>query len=153
MVHGGRAFDPAERAAGGADSQQSRDARGRLATVRRCVAPWWTPRRAGARAPATTPCRCGEAGFYEIRPAGRPASRVVVAVNGPAAESDLSPIDPGELTASVDARAAAGAEPPRRDITAEERERRQSLWWYLLAAGLLLLVVEAAVASRLPRMA
>jgi hypothetical protein len=38
-------------------------------------------------------------------------------------------------------------------MTVEESEHRQSLWWYLLAVGLLLLVIEAAVASRLPRIA
>jgi hypothetical protein len=92
-----------------------------------------------------------EAGFYEIREPGSPGEPAVVAVNGALAESDLSPIDPAALTANVvpGGGAAAGGRP----VTVEESERRQSLWWYLLAMGLLLLVIEAAVASRLPRIA
>ena len=106
-----------------------------------------------------------ETGFYEIRPAAGAATGMsagtgasagdpmLVAVNGAAGESDLSPIDPAELVASVTASGAAADAAGGHEITAEEGERRQSLWWYLLAAGLLLLVIEAAVASRLPRIA
>jgi hypothetical protein len=93
-----------------------------------------------------------ETGFYEIRPAagGEP---LIVAVNGSAGESDLTPIDPAELTASVLPSASTPGAAGWRESTDEERERRQSLWWYLLAVGLLLLAIEAAVASRLPRIA
>jgi hypothetical protein len=94
-----------------------------------------------------------EAGFYEIRPVAAGAEPIVVAVNGAAAESDLSPIDPAELAASVSAAAGAPGAGTGHEITVEEGERRQSLWWYLLVTGLLLLVIEAAVASRLPRIA
>ena len=94
----------------------------------------------------------GEAGFYEIRAAGSSGESEVIAVNGVIAESDLSPMDPVALTANV-VPAGGGAGAAARVMTVEEGERRQSLWWYLLAVGLLLLVVEAAVASRLPRIA
>ncbi len=103
---------------------------------------------------ATRTILLGETGFFEIRPtAASTADPIVVAVNGTAGESDLSPIDPAELAASVSTTAAgpvAGAGP---ELTAEERERRQSLWWYLLATGLLLLGIEGVLASRLPRVA
>jgi hypothetical protein len=95
----------------------------------------------------------GEAGFYEIRAAGSSGESDVVAVNGAIAESDLSPLDPASLTANVVPAGGAAGAGGGRIMTVEEGERRQSLWWYLLAGGLLLLVVEAAVASRLPRIA
>jgi hypothetical protein len=95
----------------------------------------------------------GEAGFYEIRTAGSSGESDVVAVNGAGAESDLSPLDPAAVTATVVPSAGAAGGAAGRIMTVEEGERRQSLWWYLLAVGLLLLVVEAAVASRLPRIA
>jgi len=95
----------------------------------------------------------GEAGFYEIRAAGSSGESDVVAVNGAIAESDLSPLDPAALTANVVPAGGAARDGGGRVITVEEGERRQSLWWYLLAVGLLLLVIEAAVASRLPRIA
>ena len=103
--------------------------------------------------PGTSIVPLSEAGFYELRPAANGGDPLVVAVNGAAGESDLSPLDPAELAASV--RAAAGPPGAGRghEITVEEGERRQSLWWYLLVTGLLLLVIEAAVASRLPRIA
>jgi hypothetical protein len=93
-----------------------------------------------------------ETGFYEIRPASGDAP-LVVAVNGAAAESDLTPMDPAELKARVSASSTSAAAASGYEISIEERERRQSLWWYLLAAGLLILLIEAAVASRLPRVA
>jgi hypothetical protein len=76
-----------------------------------------------------------------------------VAVNGAPGESDLSPIDPSELAAGATASGAAAEAAGVHEITPEEGERRQSLWWYLLVIGLILLVIEAAVASRLPRIA
>lgn len=94
-----------------------------------------------------------EAGFYEIRTAGREKDAANVAVNVAPAESDLAPLDPAELVGAVTAGGgrAGGARP--RDVTVEELERQQSIWWYLLATGLLLLAIEAVVASRLPRIA
>ncbi len=94
-----------------------------------------------------------ETGFYEIRPSSPGAGPIIVAVNGAPGESDLSMMDPSELRASVGAPPTTPGATPGHDMTVEERERRQSLWWYLLATGLLLLVIEAAVASRLPRIA
>jgi hypothetical protein len=94
-----------------------------------------------------------EAGFYEIRDPRSSGEPTIVAVNGAVAESDLSPFDPAALTAFVVPPGGASGAGGGRIITVEEGERRQSLWWYLLAGGLLLLVVEAAVASRLPRIA
>jgi hypothetical protein len=95
----------------------------------------------------------GEAGFYEIRAAGSSGESDVVAVNGAIAESDLSPLDPAVLTANVVPTSGAAGDGSGRVLTVEEGEHRQSLWWYLLVVGLLLLAVEAAVASRLPRIA
>jgi len=94
-----------------------------------------------------------DAGFYEIRPSDASAEPDLVAVNGAIAESDLSPLDSMALTASVVPAGGAAAAGRGRVMSAEDGERRQSLWWYLLAVGLLLLAVEAAVASRLPRIA
>jgi hypothetical protein len=94
-----------------------------------------------------------ESGFYEIRPTPSAADPIVVAVNGAAGESDLSPVDTAELVAGATAPSAPAAATGGHEITVEEGERRQSLWWYLLVAGLLLLVIEAVVASRLPRIA
>jgi hypothetical protein len=96
-----------------------------------------------------------EQGIYEIRAtgagaAGRPEA---IAVNLDPAESDLTPLDPQELVASVTGHAAA--ETPdsstASEMTREEAERRQSLWWYLLLAGLVLLATETAIANRLSR--
>jgi aerotolerance regulator-like protein/VWA domain-containing protein len=96
-----------------------------------------------------------EQGIYEIRAAvasgGRPE---VIAVNMDPTESDLTPMDPGELVAAVTGRASQGAaqaaaETP--EMTREEAERRQSLWWYLLLTGLVLLGVETVIANRLSR--
>jgi hypothetical protein len=103
-------------------------------------------------APGVRTIPLAEAGFYEIRLAAGDAP-LTVAVNGAAAESDLAPMDPAELKARVTAASTAAAAASGYEISIEERERRQSLWWYLLAAGLLILAIEAAVASRLPRIA
>jgi len=94
-----------------------------------------------------------EPGFYEIRQPAPGSEPIVVAVNEAAAESDLSPMDPAELTARVTSTPGGRGSAPGYEISIDERERRQSLWWYLLAAGLLILVFEAVVASRLPRIA
>jgi len=95
-----------------------------------------------------------EQGIYELRTTsastGRPDS---VAVNLDPAESELAPLDPAELVASVTGHAVptAGASAQTQEMTREEAERRQSLWWYLLMAGLFLLAVETAIANRLSR--
>ena len=53
------------------------------------------------------------------------------------AESDLTPIDTGELVAAVTGRAtdAVSATTAAAEITPEDAEKRQSIWWYLLLAG------------------
>jgi hypothetical protein len=96
-----------------------------------------------------------EQGIYELRSSatasgGRPES---VAVNLDPAESDLAPLDPKELVASVTGHATTdeGLPAASAEMTREEVERRQSLWWYLLMAGLLLLAAETAIANRLSR--
>jgi hypothetical protein len=94
-----------------------------------------------------------EAGFFEIRAAGLSGDPGVVAVNGAVAESDLTPLDPAAITATVVPAGGPARGGGDRVVTVEEGEHRQALWWYLLAMGLLLLVIEAAVASRLPRIA
>lgn len=89
-----------------------------------------------------------EAGFYDIyegRAAGEPV--LSVAVNPPAAESDLTPADPRELLLGVrrgdsTSMSATGPPPPA------EREGRQRLWRMLLAAAVALLLAEMIVANR-----
>jgi hypothetical protein len=77
---------------------------------------------------------------------GEPAA--LVAVNVPAGESDLTPVDPTELLLGVatttDSTARAGEGP----LPLAEVEKRQGLWRWLVAAALLLLVAETVVASR-----
>jgi hypothetical protein len=104
--------------------------------------------------PARSTFELTETGFYEIRRGDDKAGEGgFVAVNVPAAESDLSSFDPAELvtaaTGGAGEASAAAALPP----APEDDERRQSLWWFLLAAGVLLLAVEAYVAGRFPRIA
>jgi hypothetical protein len=93
-----------------------------------------------------------EHGVYEIRPATAGAGRPDrIAVNLDPAESDLAPLDPRELVASVTGRASqttASRERPA-ELTPDESERRQSIWWYLLVTGVLLLAAETIVANRL----
>lgn len=95
-----------------------------------------------------------EQGIYEIRTPGDNVARPeAVAVNLDPAESDLTPLDPQELVASVTGHAAPEAQQPAsaQQLTREEAERRQGVWWYLLMAGLLLLAAETAIANRLSR--
>ena len=73
------------------------------------------------------------------------------AVNIEAAESDLAPMDTGELVAAATGRAqqAATAVNAPSELAPEDAEKRQNTWWYLLLAGLALLVAELVVANRL----
>jgi hypothetical protein len=96
-----------------------------------------------------------EHGLYEIRSASNGSGRPDrIAVNLDPTESDLTPLDPGELVAAVTGKAttaaAAAAEKPA-ELTAEEAERRQNVWWYLLVAGVMLLAAEMVVANQLSR--
>jgi hypothetical protein len=96
-----------------------------------------------------------EHGVYEIRAASNTSGRPErIAVNLDPAESDLSPLDPGELVAAVTGRAAqttASTTEAPAELTPEEAERRQGIWWYLLIAGLVLLASEMVVANQLSR--
>jgi hypothetical protein len=89
-----------------------------------------------------------ESGYYQMyegRAAGEPA--LVLAVNPPPAESDLTPADPRELMLGVrrgDSSLALNAPPPSR----EEREGRQRVWRLLLLAAAGLLLIESLVANR-----
>jgi hypothetical protein len=93
-----------------------------------------------------------EPGFYEVRRAqSGGASSASVAVNLDPVESDLSRLDPEELSAAVTfrggaAEASAGAEPAD---TREAQEGRQGYWWFLLLGALLLLAVETLLSNRL----
>jgi hypothetical protein len=91
---------------------------------------------------------------YEIRAQGSTSGRPeAIAVNLDPAESDLAPLDPGELTASVTGHATSiEAQPPApQEMTREDAERRQGLWWYLLLTGLMLLAAETVISNRLSR--
>jgi Mg-chelatase subunit ChlD len=93
-----------------------------------------------------------EHGAYEIRLASAPSARPErIAVNIDPAESDLTPMDTGELVAAATGRAtqALAAADAATPLTPEDAEKRQNLWWYLLLAGLALLVAELIVANRL----
>ncbi len=97
-----------------------------------------------------------EQGFYEIRPAGGSGSLepVSLAVNLDAAESDLAPIDPDELVASVtfrESRVAGAKATPASADTPEAQEGRQSTWWFLLVGAFILLVGETFLSNRLSR--
>jgi hypothetical protein len=104
------------------------------------------------RLPADTGTRTlalAEAGFYRVREAGAGAGPVaVLAVNPPAAESDLALARADELAALLrpgDTTATAEAVP----VTAAEQEARQNWWLWLVAAAVALLTAEAWYAGRL----
>jgi hypothetical protein len=96
-------------------------------------------------------------GIYEIRGTGASAGRPeAIAVNLDPVESDLAPLDPSALVASVTGHATPvpgeNVQPAApEEMTKEDAERRQSLWWYLLLAGLGLLAIETMIANRLSR--
>ena len=94
----------------------------------------------------------GERGFYELRPESADRS-VALAANVASAESDLSRVDPEELTLAISA--------PPPDTAAislnagvngvAEPERRRHLWWWLLAAAFVALAAETVLGNRLSR--
>src|SRR3989441_490073 len=93
-------------------------------------------------------------GIYEIRGTGASGGRPeAIAVNLDPVESDLAPLDPSALVASVTGHATSvdvqQASP--QEMTQEDAERRQSLWWYLLLTGVGLLAIETTIANRLSR--
>ena len=95
-----------------------------------------------------------EHGVYQIRTADNSSARPErIAVNLDPAESDLTPMDPGELVAAATGRAmqTTSTTDAPADVKPEDAEKRQNLWWYLMLAGLTLLVAETIVANRLSR--
>jgi hypothetical protein len=91
-----------------------------------------------------------EQGFYEIRTQGKDAQpALVVASNVDLAESDMTPLDPQEVSAAAMGRASAAtaslADAPPTD---QAQEGVQRFWWYLLFAGVLLLGMETILANR-----
>jgi hypothetical protein len=94
-----------------------------------------------------------EQGFYDVRTQGAgPDSAITLASNVDLTESDLTPMDPRELSAAVAGRSGAAAGPggvgrPSADAQAQA----QRLWWYLLVAGGLLLAGETLLSNRLSR--
>jgi hypothetical protein len=91
-----------------------------------------------------------QAGFYEVRGAREGQSLQVVASNVDLAESDLTRIDPAEVTVAVTGHPAGNG--PGGEVAAvpdEVQEQAQRIWWYLLLAGILLLIAESWLARRL----
>jgi hypothetical protein len=96
-----------------------------------------------------------EQGFYSVRLQGLGERRPFqVAVNLDPAESDLTPLPPGEFVASATGKAAVtatGESLENATVTPEDVEKKQAVWWYLFAAGAALLLGEAVVANRLSK--
>ena len=91
-----------------------------------------------------------EQGFYEIRAGDRDPEPIRVASNVDLGESDMTGIDPQEVTAGATGLAGgAAAAGTNATVTNEERERAQRVWWYLLFAGLLLLTGETLLGNSL----
>ena len=116
-----------------------------------------TPSGERVRVPASESglLELSEHGVYEVRSAANASGRPDrIAVNIDPAESDLTPLDPAELVATVTGRASQAAPEATvapAELTPEEAERRQAIWWYLLMAGLILLAAEMSVANYLSR--
>ena len=113
----------------------------------------------GSRIPVDVGERAGfidldEQGFYEVHDANAAETDLLtLAVNVDLAESDLSAVDPEELSSAVTGRVGgerADAAPPR-EVGSSDLERRQAIWWYLLVAALLFFVAETVVSNRLSR--
>jgi len=94
-----------------------------------------------------------EAGFYELRRGGAQSDTAVVASNVNPAESDLTPLDPKEITAAAlpQSGSVQGGPGGQVQMTPEARERNQRLWWYLLCAGIVLLGADTLLSNRLAK--
>lgn len=94
-----------------------------------------------------------EAGFYELRRGGAQSDTAVVASNVNPAESDLTPLDPKEITAAAlpQGGSVQGGPGGQVQMTPEARERNQRLWWYLLCAGIVLLGADTLLSNRLAK--
>ncbi len=94
--------------------------------------------------------KLAEPGFYTFgAEGGRVEEALTVAVNVPADESDLTPLDPAVLAAAAGPRSGAPAT-GTVTLTDADAEHRQSWWWFLLVGGVVLLAAETLVAQRLP---
>jgi hypothetical protein len=93
-----------------------------------------------------------EQGFYELR-ADRNEAEAVVAANVDPAESDLTPIDPREITAAAAGGGGTGTAGSLEGVplTREAREKNQRLWWYFLVVGLLLLGTDTLLSNRIAK--
>jgi len=89
-----------------------------------------------------------EPGFYETEVWNQ---HNVVAVNLDPAESDLTPLDPGQMLQSIERTAVKPDSTEQAGLVSAEqratRERSQSLWRYLILAALVLLVLEGRLAN------
>ena len=91
-----------------------------------------------------------EQGFYEVRAGDKDPAPLTVASNVDLKESDMTPVDPQEVTAGATGKAGGAAAPgANATYTNEERERTQRLWWYLLLVGMLLLAGETVLSNKL----
>ncbi|MBA2258257.1 MAG: BatA domain-containing protein [Acidobacteria bacterium] len=91
-----------------------------------------------------------EQGFYEVRSGERDPAPLTVASNVDLKESDMTPVDPQEVTAGATGKAGgSAASGANATYTNEERERTQRVWWYLLFAGMLLLAAETVLSNKL----
>ena len=116
----------------------------------------------GEQIPVTVGDRSGfielaQQGFYEIRTPGVDEDNpFTVAVNLDLTESELAPLDPEELVATLTGR-ASGDQPTvsltELSVNDLELEGRQSLWWYILIAAFFLLAGETVFSNRLSRAA
>ena len=114
-----------------------------------------TPSDKQIKVPATEAgiIELAEHGVYQVRAANDSSQTTRIAVNLDPGESDLAPLDPAELVASVSGRAGpatTGLDGPT-ELTVAESERQQGLWWYLLVGGLILLAAETVIANQLSR--
>lgn len=76
--------------------------------------------------------------------------KLAIAANLDRTESDLSKLDPEELTAALSYRGeATGDLGLANHITPEDREARQSWWWYFLVLVFMVLAAETALSNRL----
>jgi hypothetical protein len=94
-----------------------------------------------------------EQGFYELRRGGAQSDVAVVASNVDAAEADLTPLDPKEITAATMSQpgGAQGGPNGQVELTPEAKEKNQRLWWYLMCAGVILLGTETFISNRLAK--
>src|SRR6185312_3986338 len=103
--------------------------------------------RPDARGQSMSAITLDEAGFYTIydgQPSGDPVA--VVAVNSPAAESDLTPMAAGEMLVGVGQDSVKASVLTTASLA--DAERRQSIWRTLLLLAAAAVAIEAVMSSR-----